>query len=244
MVFYMTPKIIFVSISILCVFPLNLYVYAIDAVDIIGDEKEVEVYLRTEYNRGFGWGGDLSVIGDIKPQKIFTVRGGLSVGNLSRGIDDVKAFSSAGIDPFSNVPLRFSLLYIYNGLPDYYVHTHSIIPVVSYSAARARAGISYGPNFRFTSFFGEPAQFDLINSFSVYVDIINNEKRRMEAVVGNFCDFYAKNMGAYSLKLNYAVFITGNWTAVNEIELLQSGSDALTANFYGMAWRGGAKYSW
>jgi len=228
----MTPKIIFVLISILCIITKNTY--AID----------MDVYLRTEYNRGFGWGGELSVIGDIKPQKIFTARGGLSVGSLSAGIDDIKAFLSASVDPFSNVPLQFSLIYIYNGLLDYDVHTRSILPAVSYDITRIRTGISYGPNFRFTSFFGEPAQFDLINSFSVYVDIINNEKRRMEAIIGNFCDFYAKNTGAYSLKLSYAVFITGNWTAVSEIELLQSGSDALTANFYGLAWRGGAKYSW
>ena len=220
------------TILILCIFPLiNLYVYA-----------EVEAYIHTEYNRGFGWCGDLSVVGNIKPRDLFTVRGGLSVGNLSTGIDDIKAFSSVRVDPFSSVPLRFSLLYIYDDLLHYNVHTHSILPVVSYGIARA--GVSYGPNFRFTSFFGEPAQYELINSFSVYVNIINNEKRRMEAAVGNFCDFYAKNMGAYSLKVNYAVLITDNWTAVNEVELLQSGSDALTANFYGLAWRGGAKYSW
>ncbi|GBU22007.1 hypothetical protein R80B4_01909 [Fibrobacteres bacterium R8-0-B4] len=226
---------------LICILP---YTYAIDINDIIGDEKEAEAYIHTEYNRGFGWIGDLSAIGNIKPLKIFTVRGGLSLGSLSSGVDDIKAFSSAHIDPFSNVPLRFSLLYIYNDLLDYDVSTHSILPTVSYRIASVRTGISYGPNFRFTSFFGEHAQYELINSFSVYVSIINNDKRRMEAVVGNFCDFYAKNMGAYSLKLNYAVFITDNWTAVNEVELLQSGSDALTANFYGIAWRGGAKYSW
>ncbi|MDR2693685.1 MAG: hypothetical protein LBB74_05670 [Chitinispirillales bacterium] len=231
-----------ISILILCGLPLNLYVYAIDITDIIGEEKEIEVYLRTEYNRGFGGCGDLSVIGNIKPRKIFTVRAGLSAGNLSTGVDDIKAFSSADADPFSNIPLRFSLLYTYNGLLYYDVHTHSILPVVSYGIARVR--VSYGPNFRFTSFFGETAQRELINSFSVYVNIINGEKRQMEAVVGNFCDFYARNMGAYSLKVNYAVFITGNWTVVNEVELLQSGSDALAADFYGLAWRGGAKYSW
>jgi len=238
----MTPRTISVLmvISIVCIIPRSIY--AIDITDIIGEEKEVEAYLRAEYNRGFGGCGDLSVIGNIKPQKTFTVRGGLSVGSLSEGIDDIKAFSSAHADLFSSVPLRFSLLYIYNGLLRYDVHTQSILPVVSYGSARV--GVSYGPDFRFTSFFGESAQYELINSFSVYVNIINNEKRRMEAVVGNFCDFYAKNMGAYSLKVNYAVFITGNWTAVNEVELLQSGSDALTANFYGLAWRGGAKYSW
>jgi len=231
------PKTIFVSILILCI-----HTYAIDITD-----KELDVYLRTEYNRSFGGCWDLSVIGNIKPLDLFMLRGGLSVGSLSAGIDDIKAFSSAHIDPFSLIPLRFSVFYIYNGLLYYDVHAQSIIPVVSYGVSRAgvsRAGVSYGPCFRFTSFFGEAAQYELINSFSAYVNIINNGKRRLEAVVGNFSDFYAKNMGAYSLKFDYSMFIAGNWTVINEVELLQSGSDALTANFYGLAWRGGAKYSW
>jgi len=205
-------------------------------------EKELDVYLKTEYNRGFGYCLDLSVVGNVKPQKTLNLRGGLSVGSLSDVTADIKAFSSARVEPFSLVPLRLSLVYVYNGLLRYDVHAQSIIPVVSYGISRA--GVSYGPCFRFTSFFGEAAQYELINSFSAYVNIINNGKRRLEAVVGNFSDFYAKNMGAYSLKFDYSMFIAGNWTVVNEVELLQSGSDALTANFYGLAWRGGAKYSW
>jgi len=232
------PRLIFVSILILCI-----HTYAIDITDILGEEKEVEIYLRGEYNRSFGGCGDLSVIGNIKPLDLFILRGGLSVGSLSSGIDDIKAFTSAHVAPFSRIPpLRFSVFYIYNGLLYYDVHTQSIIPVVSY--AISRAGVSYGPCFRFTSFFGEPSQYELINSFSAYINIISNDKRRLEAAVGNFSDFCAKNMGAYSLKFDYSVFLAGNWTVINEIELLQSGSDALTANFYGMAWRGGARYSW
>jgi len=233
----MIPRTIFVSILVFCI-----HTCAIDITDVVGEEKEVEIYLRGEYNRSFGGVGELSVIGNIKPLDLFILRGGLSIGSLSAGIDDIKAFSSANVCPFSRVPIRFSLFYIYNGLLYYDVHTQSIVPFVSY--AISRAGVSYGPCFRFTSFFGEPSQYELINSFSAYVNIINNDKRRLEAVVGNFSDFYAKNMGAYSLKFDYSVFLTGNWTVVNEVELLQSGSDALTANFYGLAWRGGAKYSW
>jgi predicted phosphodiesterase len=223
----MVARIIFVSVF--CILPQSIY-----AIDITG--KGLEVYLRGEYNRGVGGCVDLSVAGGLKPLGMLTLRGGLSAGGLA-GAPAIKAFSAAAAGPFSNVPLQFSLLYIYNGLLGYDVHTHSILPVVSYNTARV--GISYGPDFRFTSFFGEAAQFEPINSFSAYFDIINNEKRRLEAIVGNFGDFYAGNMGAYSLKLNYAEFIGGNWAVVNEIELLQSGSDALSANFYGLAWRGG-----
>jgi len=228
----MISRTIFVSVF----FILLRNVYAIDIT-----EKEFEVYFRGEYNRSFGGCGDLSVIGSMKPQDLLTLRGGLSAGKLSEAVS-VKAFSAAGVAPFSNIPLRFSLSYIYNGLSLYDVHTHAVLTIVSYNAARA--GIFYGPNFRFTSFFGETAQFELINSFSIYFNVIKNEKRSLEAIVGNFCDFYAENMGAYSLKFKYAAFVTGNWTVIGEIELLQSGSDVLSANFYGMALRGGAKYSW
>ncbi len=217
--------------------PLCIHTYAIDIT-----QKEFEAYVRAGYNRGFGGCGDLSVAGELKPQEILTLRGGLSVGNLSAGTGEIKAFTSVRADPFARLPLRFSLSYIYNGLPRYDVNASSILPVVSYGTTRA--GVSYGPNFRFTSFFGETAQYELINSFSAYFNFIYNDRRRLAAVVGNFGDFYAKNMGAYSLRLNYAVLVTGNWTAVNEIELSQSGGDALSANFYGVAWRGGAKYAW
>jgi hypothetical protein len=231
----MASRIIFVSIF--CVLIRNIY-----AIDIT--EKELEVYLGGEYNRSFSSRADLSAVGSLKPQSAVTVRGGLSAGSLS-GTAVIKAFSAARVSPFRNMPLlplQFSLLYVYNNLLGYDVSVHSILPVVSYNAARA--GISCGPNFRFTSFFGEPAVFEPINSFSAYVNIINGEKRRLEAVIGNFGDFYAKNMGAYSFKLNYAEYVTRNWTVINEIEVLQSGSDAMSANFYGLAWRGGAKYLW
>jgi len=233
----MAPKTIAVSLLIL------ISAYGIDtrAADMITG-GEIDVSLRNEYNRGFGYCWDLSAAGGVGLRDMFALRGGLSVGSLSNVTADIKAFSSAGVDPFSNMPLRFSLSYIYNGLPRYGVHTQSVIPAVSYRVSRV--AMSYGPCFRFASFFGEPAQYELINSFSASVDIISNGKRRLDAIVGNFSDFCAKNMGAYSLKLNYAEFIAGNWAVVNEAEFLQSGSDALTADFYGLVWRGGARYSW
>jgi len=225
----------------ICVSVLFIFLRSIYAIDIDVTGKEVEAYLSGEYNRSSGGCWDLSVIGAINPHESVTLRGGLSAGSFADAAS-VNAFSTVGVNPFSRIPLRFSLSYIYNGLQGYDVHTHAVLPFVSYNAARA--GISYGPNFRFTSFFGESARFEMINSFSIYLTVINDKKRRLEAVVGNFCDFYAKNMGAYSFRVNYAVFVTDNWTVINEIELLQSGSDALTANFYGVAFRSGARYSW
>jgi len=219
--------------------------YALDIISAIDiTEKEVEAYIRQEYNRSFNCIGDLSVIGGLKLREPIYLRGGFSYGRLGETAD-IKAFTGAGISPFSWVyikPMQFSLSYIYNGLPDYEAHAHTILPVISYGVDLA--GISYGTGFRFTSFYGEDAQFELINSFSAYLNFINNRMMRMGVIVGNFSDFYAKNFGAYSLKSNAAVNISDNWAVINEIEFLQIGSDCLSADFYGLAWRGGAKYSW
>jgi len=51
-------------------------------------------------------------------------------------------------------------------------------------------------------------------------------------------------MGAYSLCLYSAVAINKQWSIINDIELLQSGSVGLSANFYGINWRGGVKFTW
>jgi hypothetical protein len=227
------------------IFLIAMGIYAFDITDALNvTGKEAEARVRAGYDRSFGFSADFSAIGDLEFHDMVNLRGGALYGKLS-GVTDIKAFASAHAAPFSNkalMPIRFSLSYIYNGLLDYEAHAHSVLPVVSYNVGRV--GVSYGPNFRFTSFFGEAAEFEMVNSFLVYFNFINNEKWRFGAAVGNFGDFYAKNMGAYSFKSDCEVRISGSWAIINEIELLQSGSDVLSANFYGLAWQGGARYSW
>jgi hypothetical protein len=235
---------IHVSALIFTMLIQNLYSFdMINALNITG--KEAGAYIGQEYNRSFGHCWDMSAMGVWELHVVYTVRGGLSLGELSGDVTDVKAFTGVRAALFKDkwfAPIQFSLLYIYNGLLDYEAHAHTILPVISYNTKLI--GISYGTNFRFTSFFGEAAEFELINSFSAFVNIINNKKWRLGIIVGNFGDFYAKNAGAYSLKSDCEIFITDNWAIINEIEFLQSGSDGLSANFYGLAWQGGAKYSW
>jgi len=220
-------------------------IYALDITGAVNiTEKEIEARIGQEYNRSFHHSGDLSVVIGLKLLEPLSLKGGFSYGRMG-GVTDIKAFTGAGISPFSRAyikPLQFAVSYIYNGLLDYETHTHTILPVISYGTGRA--GISYGTNLRFTSFFGEGAQFEPINSFSAYLNFINNGRVRAGVIVGNFSDFYAKNFGAYSLRTAAAVNISGNWAVITEVELLQGGSDGLSADFYGLAWRGGVKYSW
>lgn len=210
-------------------------------------KKGVEIYTKQEYNRGYEHVWDLSAIGSITLFERLDLRGGGAYGKLGE-TPEIKAFTSAFIRPFSkSSPWGVKALYIYNDLPDYDVRSHSILSLASYDFQRFRGGVSLGPNFRFTSFFGEPAIFESMISFSWYYDFINNERLRLRGVLGNYSEFFAKNsvgLGAASLWVNSEVFITSNWSMVNEIQFMQSGSEPLSTNFYGFAWRGGAKYLW
>jgi hypothetical protein len=207
-------------------------------------EKEVEAYLSGEYNRGFIYNGNISAAGGIEFNNILKFRGGFSIGKSSDSMD-LDAFFGIRYSPFSNLylsPLNFSLAYIYNGLPEYEASTNTILPFISYSAKRA--GVSIGLNFRFTSFFGEVAQYESILSYRAYFNFINDETLRVGISAGNFNEFYAKNMGAYSLSLNAVIRINDNWSIINEFELMQSGGDGFSTTFYGFGWRGGARYTW
>ena len=211
------------------------------ALDIKITEKEIEVYYKNEYNRSFNYYGELSTVGSIELNDSYSLKSGFSIG-MDEGGADIKLFTNAGIEPIKKIPLKLSLTWNYNGLPEYETHTHTIQPVISYNTGRA--GIATGISFRFTSFFGESALYESVFSFSAYFNFINNERLRIGISCANFNDFYAGNMGAYLFGFNSAVNINDNWSIVNDIELMQSGSVALSANFYGIAWRTGAVFSW
>jgi len=213
-------------------------VYSLD-MHITG--KEIETSLRGEYNRTFYQYGEISAVGAIELNNRYKVRGGLSFG-ASAFDNDINTFINAGCSPFLKFPLNFSVSYIYNGLPEYEAHTHSIMPIVSFNAKRA--GISIGPNFRLSSFFGEPAIFESILSFYVYFNLINNNTLHIGTAWGNYNDFHAKNIGAYSLDFYAIIRLHANWNIISEVELMQSGGDGLSSAFYGISCRAGVKYSW
>lgn len=224
------------TIIVLLSFPQNIF-----ALDIEITEKEAEAYYKNEYNRSFNYYGELSVIGSIELNSRYVFKSGFSIG-FSQDITDIKLFTKAAIEPFKGIPLNLSLAWNYNGLPEYEAHSHTILPVISYNTQRA--GIAAGISFRFSSFYGESALFESILSFSGYFNFINNESLCIGIICANFNDFSAGNMGSYSLCLNSEVKINNSWSIVNDIELLQSGSAGLSANFYGIAWRTGVKFTW
>jgi len=204
-------------------------------------EGEIEAYLTGEYNRVFNYYGDISAIGSLELNNIFVFKLGFSLGK-SAASTNIKTHASAAISPFSGLPINFSVLYIYNVIPDYENHSHTILPLISFNTAIA--GISLGPSLRLTSFFMEDAIFESILSFSAYLNFVNNDKLCIGIGASNFNDFQAKNFGAYSLKFTAAIRMDETWQILNELAFLQSGGDGLSSVFFGFGWKGGVRYTW
>jgi len=203
--------------------------------------KGVEAYFKNEFNRSYYYYGELSSVGGLELDSRYTLRGGISLG-LAKDITDIRCFTNAAFSPPFLKQLNFSLGFIYNGLPEYDAHSYTILPLVSFNAKWA--GISLGTALRFTSFFGEPAVFESILSISAYVNFINNKTLVLGISCANFNEFKAENMTDYSLCVNCAVRLSERWSITNVLELMQSGIDGLTSSFYGIAWKGGVKYTW
>jgi hypothetical protein len=212
--------------------------YNIHALDVTA--RDAEAYITAESNRSHYY-ADISLTCAIELENMFRLKGGIALGAVP-DTAAIGSFINAEYLPFSGIPLSFSASYIYNGLPGYKAHTHSILPFVSYNTWRA--GISLGSNFRFTSFFGENAQFESIFSFSGYFNFINNDSLLLGIGFGNFSDFMAKNIGAYSLSLFADIRLDDRWSIINNMELMQSGGDGFSTTFYGFAWRAGVRFSW
>jgi hypothetical protein len=233
------------SVSILkqSIFPLLLFLLPpiLPGMDIRVTGKEAGFNLRAEYNRAFYYCGDLAIFGAAGLNDRYTVKSGFALGNAGEEFD-IRLFTAGDAALPVPVPLYFNLGYIYNGLPGYETHSHSILPLVS---LRGRwAGIALGTSLRFTTFFDEPPLFESTLSFSGYVNFYLGQTLRLGLRCANFDDFSAGNMGSYFINLNSAIRLNALITLVSEIELLQSGSSALSANFYGLACRGGIQFSW
>ena len=216
-------------------------VHEIHALDIEVTGKQAEAHIRGEYNRNYNFSGDISALGAVELNNRLAVNTGFSIG-WAEGITDIKAFSGARLGFLTKWPLGVGFSWIYNGLPEYETHSHTLLPVFYYNAKYG--GITIGPGFRFTSFFKEPSIFETTLSISVYANFVNNEKLRVGVSIANFNDFQANNFALYSLCFNSAVRINRRWSLLNELELKQSGGDGLTAAFYGIAARGGARFTW
>jgi len=209
--------------------------------DIQITSKNSGFYFTPEYNRAFNFCWDISAVGSIELNNRYIIKSGFAMGTTGR-VFDMDFFTGGEMFFNAGIPIYVSLAYNYNGIPEYENHTHSIPLLVSLKGQWA--GISIGPNFRFTSFFGEPPIFEPILSISIYIVLIDSDFLRLGLKAANFDNFTFGNFGAYFFNLNSVVRLNKRLSIVNEIEILQSGSVTLASNFYGFVYRGGVEFSW
>ena len=231
------PKKLFLLIPLFYFF----VIYNLGALDFRVTDKELGFDLRGEYNRGLLYSVDASLLGAAEINGMYSISGGLSFG-AAGGSFDIKSFLRADLSPFKPSFLSAGFAWIYNGLPGFETHTHTLLP--HFSLNTKWAGIIIGYGIRYNEFFGELSLVETFLSFSIYANIVKNEKLHLQIVWANFDDFYAWNFGAYSLGVKGNITFNENWTMVNELTVLQSGSVALSSNFYGIVYRGGVRFSW
>ena len=215
--------------------------YQLSALEVSGD---AETQLKGEYNRGSYNNGEVSLVGKVMLDNFISFKTGFSYGQNTYTAE-ISAFFKTEVSPFKKEyisPLSFSLSYIFNGIIEYDVGTHSIFPSISYKTDRF--GATIGTSFRLTSFFGESPQFESIISFYVFFNFIKNDFLVMGVGCGTFNDFDARNMGAIWLDLNADIRINKMVTILNELVLMQSGIDGMTTAFYGISYKGGVRLSW
>ena len=229
--------------------------------------SELGGVLKMEYNRVFTNCFEFETNGGMEILRFLNLEGGISVGSIGPTLD-FNSYARLGVQPLSFIqesglipswtegsrseskvralrwltPLQLNLNYIHNNIPDFKTSIHSIIPYLSWEGRRA--GISLGINFRYTVFNYEAPIDESIFVFSLYLNLINNQQVKLGIRYANFNNFLSGNMGSYSLSLYSSYQVWKILYLRNDIELLQTGSVGLAANFYGVRYTGGVAFRW
>jgi hypothetical protein len=237
------------------------FVSDICALDLRITGTELDVTLKSEYNRTFNFGISGAASGALELNDCYMLSGGINLG----GADFKSGDSVFEFDVFLKneyrfplkTPLFVSLLYIFNTLPDYAATMHTLLP--AFSGKWKWAGFSIGPSLRFSDYDSSDIIFEPILSFSVYCFVINTETIQAGLTWTNYSNFLAGNMWSYYLNMNSVIRIINNpaeergikpslqiknLSLINEIELHQSGGVGLASTFYGIAYRGGIQCQW
>jgi hypothetical protein len=209
--------------------------------DIEVTHKELGIAVMPEYTRVFSQGFTMSGRGLFELNNRVSFKGGMAVWAAS-SIYEADIFMGGEYALPVRVPLCINLSYVYNGLPDYETHSHSLLHTFM---IRGRwVGASLGFNLRLTSFYGEDVLFEPIIAFSGYVNFYTSEKFRIGISGANYNEFVAGNFGSYFFGLNSKVQLSNLVALTHDLELRQAGSIGLSANFYGIAYRCEVIFSW
>jgi hypothetical protein len=202
---------------------------------------EAGIALVPEYNRSYFGCLTVSASGSVEFNGRYTLWGGVSLWE-TRALYEVDAAAGIAVWMARKTPLYGYLYYMFNTLPAYETHSHTVLPLIGFRGKYA--GIALGADLRFSVFFDEPAIFESILVFDAYVNFYNTERFRIGLRGANFSPFAAGNFGAYYLSLNSSLGITKWLSLANDLELRQTGSAGLSFARYGIAYKMGVMFKW
>lgn len=204
-------------------------------------EKDLGGEFRARYDRVFLNYFDAAIHGSLEFKNRLALNGGIALEFLE-DTPNLNIFTGGEMALPLPVPLYVSLRYVYNPMPDYQTTVHSVAPALSLNGRRA--GISLGFPLRFTLFYGEPAVFEPVFSFLVYVNFYYSDTAQFGMRGANFDDYLFGNTGAYFLTVYYFCTFSTGVSLIHELTLCQAGSIGFAANIYGLSYKGGVKFQW
>jgi hypothetical protein len=232
----------FRSAPLLCALVLLFAARSLNGLDIALTAVETELDLTPEYNRAFGPCMALSASGSLEVNRRYSFRAGLSLWTTAEAYElDAAAGVQAQLIP-AWPPLSVSVSYYCNALPSYEALSHTALPLVAFRFRHG--GFALGAALRFSSFFGEDAIVESMPAFEGSVTCYSSETALIRLRCANYDAFTAGNFGAYRLSLDSRIRATPLLSLINSLELCQTGSVALSANWYGFACKLGVALAW
>lgn len=208
---------------------------------------EVGLLFRPEFNLSSNYSWDIAAIGSLELNDQFVFKGGFTAGRIW-DITAVNAQGSAeyNFPFFKHVPLSLRAVYIYNGMPDYEMNIHSIIPFATfgllYFGVEIKASVGY--LMRFTAFRESPAVFEGILQYSIDVNFYNSEYGNIGIGFSNFDDFSARDLASYSFGLKSRLRLLSRIFIINELRIDLGENVARLSSIYAMVYKGGVVFSW
>ena len=222
---------------------LTLLCFCLALCEVNGNEIKITTIrggaeFNPEFNRAFNYCWNFDCYGGIEFNRKLAFDSGFSIGKVG----DEYAFNAFADGGWSlnfgrPVSFRANTAYLYNTIPEYKTDIHSIVPYSS--LAWRRLDVSMGADLRFTLYDGTYIIFEPIFVFSLRYTIIDTKRLDLDICFFNLDRYLARNSNAYSLSFGSLIHLKGYIYLKNNLELLQTGSGSLAANFYGISYKGG-----
>jgi hypothetical protein len=203
-----------------------------------------EPFIETEYNRALSvlvYGGVQSA---LSLYDSVNLKGGISTGYEAESTA-VSYFLGAELHTKTAFDLPFDIFlsfdYLANHYPSYEIVYQSYLPALGFGYKRA--GLLGGYAFRDTFSGGSRSGTEQFIFAAVRYLLIKTSRYNMEIALTNKEAFLTGNIASYHLSLLNIWTVNNNCSIIGLLKIYQTGSYALTSNFYGAALSIGGRHT-